>query len=161
MNAMNSSRFDRSRRIRVVAASIIALLTVSCTVGPNYKRPNVEIPSSYRGAGAETGESLADREWFDLFRDDTLTALVTTALKQNFELRIAAERVLQARAVYGISRADRFPTVDAVASADRHAPVAARRHASAFRCGQRRGLHRGRVQPGVGTRCLGTRPPAE
>ena len=116
MNAMNSSCSDRSRRIRTVAALTIALLTVSCTVGPNYKRPNVEIPSSYRGAVASTGESLADREWFDLFRDETLTALVTTALKQNFELRIAAERVLQARAVYGISRADRLPTVDAVAS---------------------------------------------
>jgi multidrug efflux system outer membrane protein len=98
--------------------TIAAVLTVSCTVGPNYKRPVVQLPDSFRGASVSGNQSLADREWFNLFRDDTLTGLVTTALQQNFELRIAAERVLQARALYGISRADRFPTVDATASAN-------------------------------------------
>src|SRR5262245_9636989 len=91
-------------------------LTASCVVGPQYKRPVVRVPDVHRGATAGDTDSLADREWFDLFHDDTLTSLVTTALKQNFELRIAAERVLQARAVYGISRADRLPTVDATGS---------------------------------------------
>ena len=56
--------------------------------------------------------SLADVKWFELFNDDRLTQVVDTALKQNFELRIAAERVLQARAAYGITRADQFPAVD-------------------------------------------------
>ena len=58
---------------------------------------------------------LAEFQWFDLFRDDTLTGLVKTALKENFELRIAAQRVLQARAAYGITRAGQWPTVDASA----------------------------------------------
>ena len=73
----------------------------SCTLGPDYKRPVVETPAVHRGAASAqaTAESLADLKWFELFRDEQLTALVTTALKQNFELRIAAERVLQARAV--------------------------------------------------------------
>jgi NodT family efflux transporter outer membrane factor (OMF) lipoprotein len=51
-------------------------------------------------------------QWFDLFRDDTLTQLVRTALQQNFEIRIAAQRVLQARAAYGITRSDQFPSID-------------------------------------------------
>jgi multidrug efflux system outer membrane protein len=59
--------------------------------------------------------SLADLKWFEVFRDETLTDLVNTALKENFDVRIAAERVLQARALYGIRRADRWPSVDASA----------------------------------------------
>ena len=90
-------------------------LTASCTMGPNYKRPVVETPSGFRGAlaGDAARASLADLKWFELFRDDTLTKLVSTALKQNFEVRIAAERVLQARALLGITRSNQFPAVDA------------------------------------------------
>jgi NodT family efflux transporter outer membrane factor (OMF) lipoprotein len=121
MKQMNT-HFKTSRANSIVAARLpiavlMGVLTASCAVGPNYRRPSVQVPSTYRGATISASDSLADREWFDLFRDDTLTSLVTTALQQNFELRIAAERVLQARAVYGISRSDQLPTVDATASA--------------------------------------------
>jgi multidrug efflux system outer membrane protein len=101
--------------IRLVVAWFVLMLAVSCTMGPNYKRPVVETPAAHRGAGAAATESIADVKWFDLFKDETLTGLVSTALKENFDLRIAAERVLQARALYGITRADQFPTVDASA----------------------------------------------
>lgn len=95
-------------------------LAASCTLGPNYKRPVVEMPAVHRGAATSsaTPESLADLKWFELFRDDQLTRLVSTALTQNFEVRIAAERVLQARAAYGIQRAGQFPTVDVSADVD-------------------------------------------
>ena len=102
------SVFTRSA-VPVLAGALVA----SCTLGPNYKRPVVQTPATFRGAAAPTAESLADLKWFDVFRDDTLTQLVSSALKQNFELRIAAERVLQARALYGITHANQFPTVDA------------------------------------------------
>ena len=94
---------------------LAAVATASCTFGPNYKRPVVETPQAYRGAAASssTGTSLANVKWFDLFRDDALSTLVNEALKQNFELRIAAERVLQARAAYGITRSNQFPAVGA------------------------------------------------
>src|SRR5687767_11219117 len=97
---------------RVTFIAIIAAVTAACTLGPNYKRPAVAVPDVHRGAAAAANSpaSLADLKWFELFRDDQLTALVSTALKQNFELRIAAERVLQARAVYGIQRSDQFPS---------------------------------------------------
>ena len=93
-------------------------LLASCTLGRDYKRPAVETPSTYRFAAAQSGTaSLADLQWFELFRDETHTGLVQTALQQNFELRIAAERILQARAAYGITRADQFPSVDVSAGA--------------------------------------------
>jgi NodT family efflux transporter outer membrane factor (OMF) lipoprotein len=104
---------------RVGLVIVTAVLAGSCTLGPNYERPAVPTPPAFRGASddpaAQRTSSLADMRWSELFRDDTLTALVSTALHQNFELRIAAERVLQARALFGIARADRFPTLDASA----------------------------------------------
>jgi multidrug efflux system outer membrane protein len=81
-------------------------------VGPNYHRPQATLPAEFPGAEA-TKESLADKKWFDLFQDATLKQLVQTALEKNFDVRIAAERVLEARAQYGITRANLFPTLDA------------------------------------------------
>lgn len=98
--------------LRAAIAVLSGVWLAACTLGPDYKRPLVQTPPQFRGAsGTAGGESLADLQWFDVFRDDDLTALVSTALKQNFELRIAAERVLQARALYGITRADQYPPV--------------------------------------------------
>ena len=102
---------------RGVAIVLAGVLAASCMVGPNYTRPVVPTPASFRGADtAATNVSLADTKWFDLFQDQTLTQLVNGALQQNFDLRIAAERVLQARALFRVTRADQFPTVDASAS---------------------------------------------
>ena len=106
-----------STLVRLAFPLLSAVAVASCTLGPNYTRPVVEMPAAHRGASSSqpTSESLADLEWFDLFKDDQLSELVTTALKQNFELRIAAERVLQARAAYGITRSNQFPEVTASA----------------------------------------------
>jgi multidrug efflux system outer membrane protein len=98
--------------VRVAVTLLAAAVATSCTVGPDYKRPPVELPVTHRGAGQTSAASLADVKWFELFNDDRLTQVVETSLKQNFEVRIAAERVLQARAAYGITRADQFPAVD-------------------------------------------------
>ena len=104
------------RLIHISFVLALAATTASCTLGKNYARPDVRTPSTYRGAsGQQSAASLADLQWFELFRDDTLVALVKTALQENFELRIAAQRVLQARAAYGITRAGQWPSVDASA----------------------------------------------
>lgn len=93
-----------------------AMLLSSCVMGPNYQRPAAQVPTEFRGADAPpTPQSLTDLKWFDLFEDDVLKQHVTTALEQNFDLRIAAERVLQARAQLGISRSELFPTIGASA----------------------------------------------
>src|SRR4030095_15018724 len=98
--------------IRMAVTLLAAAVATSCTLGPDYKRPPIETPSNPRGSTQTSAGSLADVKWFELFKDDRLTQVVETALKQNFEVRMAAERVLQARAAYGITRADQFPAVD-------------------------------------------------
>ena len=96
------------------------LLLTGCTVGPKYKRPPVTVPDTYRGlapdAGPQTAVSLGDEKWWTVFQDPQLQELVREALSQNYDLRIAAARVLQAQAVLGITRADQFPTITGGAS---------------------------------------------
>ena len=94
------------------------LLLSGCTVGPNYKRPVVAVPPTYRGAVPdETAQTdtatLGDQSWRDIFQDEQLRALIRTALQQNYDVRIAASRVLEANAQLGITRADQFPTLSA------------------------------------------------
>ena len=102
---------------KLVIAAVLAVSLTGCAVGPNYKRPQVAVPDTFRGApqGAPAPASLADTKWDALFGDDTLNGLIRTALDRNFDVRIAAERVQQARAQLGITRADQFPFVDAQA----------------------------------------------
>jgi len=96
------------------------LLLTGCVVGPKYKRPPVTVPDSYRGlapdAGQQTTASLGDEKWWTVFQDTQLQELIREALSQNYDVRIAASRVLQAQAVLGITRADQFPTITGGAS---------------------------------------------
>lgn len=63
------------------------LLLAGCVVGPNYKRPAVPVPGQYRGAPQGGPESpLAETKWPDLFQDEVLTQLISTALQHNFDL---------------------------------------------------------------------------
>jgi multidrug efflux system outer membrane protein len=88
----------------------------ACTVGPNYKRPDTPLPPQFHSAAQpESAASIADAKWIDLFDDDVLKQLVTTAIDRNFDLRIAAERVEEARASLGVARANQYPFLDAQA----------------------------------------------
>jgi multidrug efflux system outer membrane protein len=93
-----------------LCAIVVALALAGCTLGPNYKRPVTALPDQFRGASmpADSG-SLADRKWADLFQDDVLHQLINAALEHNFDVRIAAEHVLEARANLGVTRANQFP----------------------------------------------------
>src|SRR6202044_3937102 len=101
------------RRLLFTISLVVGLC--GCLVGPNYHRPTTALPNEFPGATASK-ESIANQKWFDLFQDATLKQLVTTALEKNFDVRIAAERVLEARAQYGITHANLLPTLDASAS---------------------------------------------
>lgn len=94
----------------------LALGLSGCLVGPNYHRPATSLPPQFPGAPADGAESLADKKWSELFQDATLKQLLATALEKNFDVRIAAERVIEARAQYGITRANLLPTLDAQAT---------------------------------------------
>jgi len=106
-----------------------ALFLTGCTVGPNYKRPAVDVPGSYRGTAPESAltdgtkpqpsqtsnppssASIGDEKWWEVFQDKELQNLIRTALQQNYDVRIAASRVLQAEAQLGITRADQLPSL--------------------------------------------------
>jgi multidrug efflux system outer membrane protein len=110
--------------MKAVIILLIAGAAAGCTVGPDYKRPIVTVPDTYRGAApleptAPDAVSIGDQAWWNLFQDELLQELIRTGLQQNFDLRIAATRILQAQAQLGNTRADQFPTVDAGASASR------------------------------------------
>lgn len=98
--------------------TVLLVLLAGCKFGPNYKRPKVDTPSVYRAdAQAGQGASIADEKWWTLFQDTELQQLIRTALAENYDVRIAASRILQAQAALGITRADQFPTITAGASA--------------------------------------------
>jgi len=98
-----------------------ALFTTACTVGPNYNRPPVTAPDVYRGSTTAPADaaaaSFADEQWAHVFQDPPLQDLIGTALTHNYDLRVAASRILQAEAIFGLARADQFPTVNGQAQA--------------------------------------------
>lgn len=102
-------------------SAVALLLTVSlagCTVGPDYRRPVVEIPADYRAATVPNDQApLVDTKWWKLFKDPQLNALVRTALDQNKDLQLAFARVDAARARLGVVGAGRYPQFAAGASA--------------------------------------------
>jgi multidrug efflux system outer membrane protein len=101
--------------VGVVAAALIA----GCAIGPNYKRPTVAEPQTFRGQATAEAASLADAPWWDIFHDPILKNLIQEALHNNYDVRIAAARVQEARANFVVSRSDLFPTLDYAASASR------------------------------------------
>src|SRR5262245_50422576 len=103
------------RLLPVVAAALLS----ACTVGRNYSRPAVNVPEEFRGRPPEAESelaSIADAPWWELFQDEQLQALIRRALDRNYDLRIAAVRILEAQAQLGIIRADEFPSAAAGAS---------------------------------------------
>lgn len=126
---------------KLIPFLFLILFTTACAVGPNYKRPKVDVPGEYRGASPQDAaqpeagqqgsqpsgnlaqqastpaeQSLGDQKWWEVFQDPQLQELIRTALKQNYDVRIAAARIMEARAQLGITRADQLPTVNAGAT---------------------------------------------
>ena len=106
---------------RAVVAGLAALLA-GCTVGPNYQRPPLDVPQSFRNpeqpqAAAPAGDavSIGNEKWWTVFQDAELQKLIRTALEKNYDVRIAATRILQAQAQVGIARSQEFPQISGVA----------------------------------------------
>jgi len=93
-------------------AGVAVLLTLAgCTVGPKYKRPVLQPPDKYYTDTAPQATSIADLPWWELFRDPVLRNLILEALKNNYDVNIAAARVEQARAQAGVARSLYFPQI--------------------------------------------------
>jgi len=107
------------RRMFLIACATIAF--TGCTVGPNYKRPTAPAPPpQFRGGEAQpTPASLADTKWFDLFQDDVLRGLIKEALAANYDIRVAAQRILEAEGQLSVTRSFLWPQFGVQASAGR------------------------------------------
>jgi outer membrane protein, multidrug efflux system len=106
--------------VKTLLLFLLAATATACTVGPTFKRPAVDVPPTFRDAPADdaaNATAFGDQAWWDVFEDDRLRELIDMALRQNFDLRIAAARIIEAQAQLGVTHADQFPTVDGLAGA--------------------------------------------
>jgi outer membrane protein, multidrug efflux system len=110
----------RHKRIVTMASAIAVLagcaLAAGCAVGPNYHRPAVQTPATFRDVNGkqpidEQTASYADLPWWQVFQDPQLQELIRAALKQNYDLQIATERINAARAQVVVTRSSLFPQV--------------------------------------------------
>ncbi|HTX42807.1 MAG TPA: efflux transporter outer membrane subunit [Acidobacteriaceae bacterium] len=113
---MNASTNPIFRIARLVPAALLPIVLAGCTVGPNYKRPQVAVAPTFRGADdtqAATADkaSLGDQNWAEVFREPELQDLIRTALANNYDVRIAAQRVLEQQAEVKITHSQEFPTL--------------------------------------------------
>jgi len=91
----------------------ILVLSFGCAVGPNHKRPALDIPNEFRGPAIPAAtNSLAELPWWETFKDENLHELIRAALANNYDLRIAIARVEQSRAILTENRALFFPKLD-------------------------------------------------
>jgi len=110
-----------NRSVKQISASLpllglALLLLAGCKVGPNYARPEITAPPVYRGAdntpvSSPNQNSLGDQDWAKVFNEPELQSLIRTALVNNYDVRIAAQHVLEAQAQLRITRSQEFPTV--------------------------------------------------
>ncbi|MBC8176599.1 MAG: efflux transporter outer membrane subunit [Deltaproteobacteria bacterium] len=89
---------------------LVFLIISGCAVGPDFKPPVVETPKNYRFEKVPV-ETMINLKWWELFNDPMLYSLVSQALENNKDLRIAAARVEQARAGLGFTQADQYPSI--------------------------------------------------
>lgn len=106
----------QSNRYVLVGILVGASLLAGCKVGPNYARPAVTAPPAYRGAdnaavssGSEA--SLGAEQWSAVYKEPELQELIRKALENNYDVRIAAQRILEQQAQVKITRSQEFPTV--------------------------------------------------
>ncbi len=108
-------------RKRLAAAAAFSglpfLFLAGCTVGPNYTRPQVPTTPTFRGAdntpfASDPAGSLGDQRWAEVFHEPELQNLLRMALANNYDLRVAAQRVLEQQAQVRITRAQQFPTIN-------------------------------------------------
>src|SRR5580704_19694121 len=102
-------------RTRILSAATLLLTLSGCKVGPNYQRPAVDVPGQYRGLAPGVGaggSNLSEMKWESVFPDQVLQGLIKEALTNNYDIRIAASRILQAQASLGVTRSNQLPALN-------------------------------------------------
>jgi outer membrane protein, multidrug efflux system len=101
---------------RMISVILASSFISGCMVGPKYYKPVVQTPTAYRDLrespqAEEQAASYADLRWWQVFQDPQLQELIRTALKQNYDMQLATERITASRAQLGITRSSLFPQV--------------------------------------------------
>ena len=107
------------RSVTLTSSLVAAALLSGCAIGPNYHRPAVAEPPTFRGQATAEAASFADAPWWEAFQDPTLKGLIQEALRNNYDAAIAAARVQEARANVSVSRSALFPSLEYGAQAGR------------------------------------------
>jgi len=97
---------------RAILGCLAVLALEGCTVGPNYHKPRIAVPPLYRNAPppqAGSADSLADLKWWEEFKDPVLQQLIRTGIERNYDVRVAAEEIIAARAQVALSRSSQLP----------------------------------------------------
>ena len=113
---MSNSPVWFKRAYTIVFTALLLAAAAGCTVGPKYKRPTYPTPPAFRGADdaaviSDAQGSLGDQQWAQVFREPELQDLIRKALTNNYDLRIAAQRILEQQAQVQITRSQQFPTL--------------------------------------------------
>jgi outer membrane protein, multidrug efflux system len=114
---VNNASVSFKRACAIVFAAVLLAAAAGCTVGPKYKRPDYPTPPAFRGADdaaviSQAQDSLGDQQWAQVFREPELQDLIRKALANNYDLRIAAQRILEQQAQVQITRSQQFPSVN-------------------------------------------------
>ena len=104
---------------QIVSGVVAAALLGGCAIGPDYRRPSVAQPPTFRGQATAEAVSFADAPWWEVFQDPSLKALIQEALRNNYDVNIAVARVQEARANLSIARSDLYPSLDYSGGASR------------------------------------------
>jgi multidrug efflux system outer membrane protein len=110
--------------MKTVVLMVLGLMVVGCSVGPDYRRPEIEEPAEWQYQDTSmvldsAAIAAADTGWWEMFGDTVLTNLIHSALRENHDVRIAAARVEQYLGLYGVAKSDFFPKLDAQGAARR------------------------------------------
>jgi len=108
----------RVRVLCMTAVSVATLIVAGCTMGPDYKRPETTMPDAFEQP-TESGPSIVNLNWWELFGDEQLNSLIRIALAQNKDMAIAISRIEEARAQLGFVRSDQYPQFGVSAGANR------------------------------------------
>jgi multidrug efflux system outer membrane protein len=103
---------------KVIIIAICILSLWSCAIGPDYKRPGIDTPSAWRIDDKEA-KDLVNTAWWEQFNDPVLNDLIGVALKENYDIKVAAARVDEYVGQYWIGRSGLFPQISASASGGR------------------------------------------
>jgi multidrug efflux system outer membrane protein len=113
---MSKSPVWFQRAYTFIFTAVLLAAAAGCTVGPKYKQPAYPTPPAFRGADdaaviSDAQGSLGDQQWAQVFREPELQDLIRKALTNNYDLRIAAQRILEQQAQVQITRSQQFPTL--------------------------------------------------